>query len=90
MGSDGIYDYGSFKRWNKDVDIFRLDKILIPISENQLHWIGVKVSSQKSIELYNPMGQRPNPQLYLNHVNHFIKDEHLMRKGEVLPDASTE
>ena len=35
------------------------------------------------------MGQRPNPQLYLDHVFHFIKDEHLMRKGEVLPDASS-
>ena len=90
MGSDGIYDYDSIKRWNKDVDIFKLDKVLIPINENQLHWIVVKVSvSEKSIELYDPMGQRPNPQLYLNHVFHFIKDEHLMRKGEVLPDASS-
>jgi Ulp1 family protease len=89
MGEDEIYSYDSVTRWTKDVDIFKLDKILIPINENQSHWIVVKVSmSQKSIELYDPMGQRQNPNNYLNNVFHFIKDEHLKRKAEVLPDTS--
>jgi hypothetical protein len=90
MGEDEIYSYDSLTRWTKDVDIFKLDKILIPINENQSHWIVVKVSMlQKSIELYDPMGQRQNPHVYLNNVFLFIKDEHLKRKGEVLPDASS-
>jgi Ulp1 family protease len=90
MGEDEIYSYDSVTRWTKDVDIFKLDKILIPINENQSHWIVVKVSmSQKSIELYDPMGQRQNPNNYLNNVFHFIKDEHLKRKAEVLPDTSS-
>jgi Ulp1 family protease len=29
MGKDEIYSYDSVTRWTKDVDIFKLDKILI-------------------------------------------------------------
>jgi hypothetical protein len=83
MGKDKINcSHDCVARWTKDVDIFKLDEILIPIkNENLSHWITVKVSmSQKSTD--------PEVQVCLNDVFLFIKDEHLKRKREVLPDAS--
>jgi Ulp1 family protease len=94
MGKDKINcSHDCVARWTKDVDIFKLDEILIPIKENLSHWIAVKVSmSQKATELHNPTGQRQRwseVQVHLNNIFLFIKDEHLKRKREVLPDASS-
>jgi hypothetical protein len=54
LGKDKMGSHDSFTRWTKDVDFFKLDTILIPISKNQLHWIAVKaLALQKSTELHD-------------------------------------
>jgi hypothetical protein len=88
MGEDKICSYDSVRKSTKDVNIFKLDKILIPINENQLQWIVVKVSMlQKSTECCDPMVLHQNLQVCLNDISLFIKEEHLKRNREVLPDV---
>jgi Ulp1 family protease len=76
------------------VDIFELDKILIPINvlDNQ-HWIAVMVSmTEKYIQLYNPeAGKNTSAQLYFDQILRFLGDEHLNKKGGAafLPEASS-
>jgi hypothetical protein len=93
MGNDETCSHDSVAGWTtKDLDIFKLDKILIPMNAKQLRWIADEASMlQKATELCDPIGQRQNPQVCLKNVSLFIKDEHLKkrREGEMLPGASS-
>jgi Ulp1 family protease len=78
----GAYSYEAVAGWTRALDIFELDKILIPIIDNQ-HWIAVRVSmTDKYIQLYDPeAGNNTNAQLYFDQILRFLGDEHLNKNG---------
>ena len=93
MGEGGTYSYSyeAVKTWTSKTtdDIFELDKILIPINVNNSHWIALMVSMvDKSIQLYDPVGENSNAQLYFDQILRFLNNEHFNKKGMSLPDTS--
>lgn len=88
-GKHGVYEYRNVKRWSKNVpgkDIFKLDKIIFPINQNNMHWTSAVVfMKQKRIQFYDSMGG--DGMLYLKDIFQYLKDEHREKKGSDLPDA---
>jgi sentrin-specific protease 1 len=87
----GSYKYEAVARWTNNVDIFELDKILIPINVSNFHWIAVMVSmTEKSIQLYDPKVEPDyDAQLYFDQILQFLGDEHFNKKEVAMPDASS-
>jgi Ulp1 family protease len=92
ISASGSYSYEAVAGWTRTLDIFELDKILIPINVDNRHWIVVKVSmTKKLIQLYDPMGgHNSDPEPYFHQILRFLSDEHLDKKGgAVLPEFSS-
>jgi Ulp1 family protease len=87
----GSYQYDAVASWTNNVDIFELDKILIPINFVNTHWVAVMVSmTEKSIQLYDPMLEpETDARLYFDQILQFLRDEHINKKEVALPDASS-
>lgn len=92
ISASGSYSYEAVAGWTRTLDIFELDKILIPINVDNQHWIVVMVSmTKKLIQLYDPMGgHNSDPEPYFHQILRFLSDEHLDKKGgAVLPEFSS-
>jgi Ulp1 family protease len=50
MAASGSYSYEAVAGWTRTLDIFELDKFLIPINVDNQHWIVVMVSMTKKID----------------------------------------
>lgn len=85
---EGTYEYRNVKRWSKKVpgkDIFKLDKIIIPINQGNAHWIcGVIFMKEKRIQIYDSLGG--SGRVYLNALFQYVQDEHKDKKKSPLPD----
>ncbi|KAL0238107.1 hypothetical protein GEMRC1_012580 [Eukaryota sp. GEM-RC1] len=76
------YSHSAVKRWTKNVDIFKFDKILIPIHLGN-HWtLAVVNSASKSLEYYDSMGGVGTR--VLKCIEKYLKDEHKVRKDAPL------
>lgn len=87
-GNYGTYDYNNVKGWSNKVpggDIFFLDKIFVPININQMHWMCAMMDmTNKRIYMYDSMAD--NGTKYLEILFRYIQDEHVAKKGAILPD----
>mmetsp|Transcript_5251 Transcript_5251/g.12537 ORF Transcript_5251/g.12537 Transcript_5251/m.12537 type:complete len:541 (+) Transcript_5251:105-1727(+) len=85
---EGKYEYKNVKRWSKKVpgkDIFKLDKIIFPINQGQMHWMcGVIHMQKKRIQIYDSMGSGGSN--YLQCLFQYVQDEHKDKKKCPLPD----
>ncbi len=82
---EGMYDYSGVKTWFKNVNIFEMDKIFVPINHGHMHWIcAVICMTEKKICMYDSMGSHGME--YLEALLHFINDEHISKKGVPLHD----
>jgi sentrin-specific protease 1 len=81
----GMYDYSRAKMWFKNVNIFEMDKMFMPINHGHLHWIyGVLCMMEEKICMYNSMGSHGME--YFEALLHFIKDKHMSKRGVPLHD----
>ena len=56
---NGRYTYGNVKQWPKKFDVFKKDKIFIPVNINNTHWTLLVVYIQrKEIHYYDSMNGR--------------------------------
>ena len=68
------------------LDIFTVDKIIVPVNINNSHWIvAVIFIKKKQIEIYDSMGSDGSQ--YLKPLFCYIKDEHAQKKDCPLPDT---
>jgi len=82
---EGMYDYSGVKTWFKNVNIFEMDKIFVPINHGHMHWIcAVICMTEKKICMYDSMGSHGME--YLEALLHFINDKHISKKGVPLHD----
>ena len=82
---EGVYDYSGVKRWFKNVNIFEMDKIFVPIHHGRMHWMCTVICmTEKKICMYDSMGGHGME--YLEALLAFINDEHMTKKGVSLRD----
>jgi sentrin-specific protease 1 len=90
------YNYEGVRRWSRKVpgkNLFDLDKLFIPINQDNAHWMLVLVSFQECcIRFYDSQkgDRRSGPdQKYLRWINMYICDKHKLPlhdwKSEVTP-----
>jgi sentrin-specific protease 1 len=79
------YDYGRVASWTRKIDVFALDKVLVPVHLGN-HWcLAVINVAARRIEYYDSFGH-DNPDCM--HILHrYLADEHLHKKKAPLPDA---
>jgi sentrin-specific protease 1 len=46
----GVYSYLAVRRWTNNVDVFSLDKVIIPINSENQHWILAVIDLQKQAD----------------------------------------
>ncbi len=44
---DGVYSYSNVRRWTSTLNVFALDKVIIPINDNNAHWFLAVVDFRK-------------------------------------------
>ena len=87
---DGSYKYSGVKRWGKKVangDVFSLEKILIPVNVNNMHWCLLEVSiPEKRIQYYDSLGG--SGEQYLKGMLMYLNDEwkKLSKPGDFVPE----
>jgi hypothetical protein len=85
------YNYEGVRRWTSRTtdDIFNLDKILIPINVDYVHWIAVMVSIQdKTIQVYDPIGRNASDANFIyDMILRFLFDEHFAKKRRFLSET---
>ena len=60
-----------------DGDIFRLDKLLIPINIESLHWfLAVVFMQEKKVVIYDSLPVEDGREDYLTDILQYLKDEH--------------
>ncbi len=59
MAASGAYSYEAVAAWTRTLDIFKLDKILIPINVNNGHWIVAMVSMTVPAVGFSDDSKRP-------------------------------
>jgi hypothetical protein len=73
---------GSIQHWNRDVDIFAFDLVLVPV-HLQEHWcLAIIDFRTKALLYYDPMGGDNMPAL--SAILGFIRQEHHYKKGRAL------
>jgi hypothetical protein len=79
------YNYDGVKRWHKDVDIFELDRLFIPVNQEQAHWTFMLVEIQsREIYYFDSMedGGRYKDKC-VETVTKFLQDEWRDKKGKI-------
>lgn len=88
---EGQYLYDNVKRWSKNVpycDIFKLDKIIIPINQRRLHWMCAVIDMRKKqIVMYDSM--HGGGEHYLQSLFKYLKNEHMEKKKTPLTDMDS-
>ena len=77
------YNYLRVKRWTKKFDVFKRDKIFIPVNKSNAHWVMVVVFIQKK-EIHHYDSMNGTGQGILLCVLRWLLDECWVRKGQVL------
>jgi len=79
LTEDG-YNYAQVARWTRTIDVFKFDKMIIPINEGNKHWyLAVVNFRDKLTEVYDSLGgQRPSIHGVLCK---WLCDEHLDKHG---------
>jgi len=69
-------------------DIFRLDKLLIPINIESLHWfLAVVFMQEKKVVIYDSLPVEDGREDYLTDILQYLKDEHKHKHGLDLPNV---
>ncbi|EDO06364.1 Ulp1 protease family C-terminal catalytic domain protein [Babesia bovis T2Bo] len=81
------YNYKAVERWTtrKNVDIFDLDILLIPIHKNKTHWyLGVvdMRPGSRCILTFDSLGG--SHRLFFKNIRRWLQDEHIHKKGKPL------
>jgi sentrin-specific protease 1 len=89
---NGVYDYSRVKEWTMKgrakADIFQHSRIFFPINHNNIHWSLAYVDVDKqSITYLDSLGCDGKD--VLKNILHYLKDEHLDKKQNPLPNAWT-
>ena len=51
------YDYSAVRRWTKNVDLFALDAVIVPVNERQTHWVLAVINMRsKRFEFFDSLG----------------------------------
>ena len=79
LTKDNIYCYENIQRWTTDIDVFSLDKVIIPINENNVHWfLAVIDFQQQQTQVFDSMGAC-HPTVH-DTLLRWLQDEHKKRK----------
>ncbi|KAL8291937.1 hypothetical protein RQP46_002195 [Phenoliferia psychrophenolica] len=71
--------YGGVKRWSKRVDLFAQDIVLMPINQNNMHWVCAAINMRrKRFEYYDSLGSAKK-EVYKT-LRKYIQEEHLDKK----------
>jgi len=74
------YSYTDVRRWTRNVDIFALDTILVPINIGQGHWVLAVINmGEKRFEYFDPY--HGDGSSYLCLLRRYLQDEHKDKKG---------
>jgi Ulp1 family protease len=78
LTKDGVYNYSNVRRWTSRMDMFQLDKMIIPINIVNQHWcLAVINFREKLTEVYDSMYcQR---QEIHDHLRKWLRDEYQER-----------
>jgi len=77
--ADRGYDYKGIRRWTKNIDIFALDALLVPINQSRSHWVlAVANMREKRFEFYDSLGGRGKAQMEM--IRQYLADEHMDKK----------
>ena len=80
------YTYDNVKRWTKELNIFKMDKIFFPININNTHWTLCVVFMQaKQIHYYDSMGSTGRK--YMEAAMHWVKDEGREKQNMEVDDS---
>ena len=74
LGSDSGYQYTNVRRWTRNMDIFALDVILVPINEDRTHWVLAAIYPQQSQILFYDSFHSEGRQ-YLEALRQYVTDE---------------
>lgn len=79
------YDYSRVRTWTRQVDLFALEKVLIPVHLGN-HWcLAVLNMTARRIEYYDALCQDNDE--CLRRLRRYLADEHQNKKNAPLPDA---
>ncbi len=79
LTKDCVYCYENIQRWTTDIDVFFLDKVIIPINENDVHWFLAVIDFQhQQTQVFDSMGAC-HPTVHDNLLR-WLQDEHRKRK----------
>jgi len=74
------YNFKRVAKWSKNIDIFSLDKVLIPVHQGK-HWcLAVINLSNKRMEYYDSMGGKNDT--CVETLRKYIVDEYIAKKKE--------
>jgi len=77
------YNYKKVLKWTKDIDIFALDYVIIPIHMNENHWcLAVINMKDKRIEYYDSMGGKNYT--CVKYLQQYIVDEYKTKRDDEL------
>ena len=80
------YDYARVRKWTRRIDIFALDKVLVPVHID-VHWtLAVLNMRKRRIEYYDSLGHDNQP--CIDRLRRYLEDEHKDKKGEPLADLA--
>ena len=88
---EGLYTFENVKHFTsskrKDMDIFALDKVFVPINYDSVHWYYATIDmKKKTIEMHNS-DETGSTQASIDmmHLWHYLRDEHDRRhNGDAL------
>jgi sentrin-specific protease 1 len=84
---DDTYCFQKIARWSKKLDIFALDRMIIPINEVEIHWFLAVINFKKQrIEIWDSMGSRHLD--VIDALFRYLQDEHRAKKGSDLDISS--
>ena len=87
LNADKKYTYSNVRRWSKKFDLFKMDKVFMPVNLSNTHWTLIVVYVQlKEVHYYDSMsgpGKR-----YIEGVLRWIADEAKDKRGEANYDTS--
>jgi sentrin-specific protease 1 len=82
------YSYAGVKRWTRKVDLFAMDKVIIPIHLG-VHWTCAVINLRdKQFEYYDSMNGSARGKQILKDLQRYIQDESMDKKGVTLDTSS--
>lgn len=76
---NGKYNYMNVRRWSRKIDIFKKDKILIPINQNNVHWTLILIDMIDKIIYYiDSLGGLGDK--YFDNILHYLRDESIDKR----------